>query len=362
MFIKMLDWFENLFDDWKFPLPLKPAVGALLLGVLGMGYLYLPGVAYYSPESYRLGMPLMENMPHVFGAGFTFIEKVLRGNVSFTLIFLLIFLKPLATSLTLGSGNSGGVFAPSLFTGAVCGGAFGYIANHLFPGIASDVGAYALVGMAAVFASAARAPLTAMLIVFEMSNDYSLILPLMVSGVVATSVAALISAESIYTIKLVRRGIRFAMGRDLDIMQGVKVEEVMNAAPIHFDINQPFTKLYYIFQETYFRGFPVVEGKDKLCGIVTLSDMARVLAAQPKISDLTIKDIATPNPITVFPDEPVWAAIQKMSPRDLSRLPVVSRKDGITLVGLISRSDIIRAYDVGIMRKQQESYPQNLLE
>lgn len=356
MFIKMLDWFENLFDDWNFPLPLKPAVGALLLGSLGLFYLYLPGVEYYSPESYRLGMPLMENMPHVFGAGFTFIEKVLRGNVSFLLIFLLIFLKPLATSFTLGSGNSGGVFAPSLFTGAVCGGAFGYVANQLFPGIASDIGAYALVGMAAVFASAARAPLTAMLIVFEMSNDYSLILPLMVSGVVATAVAALICPESIYTIKLVRRGIHFVMGRDLDIMQGVNVEEVMNAEPIHFDINQPFTKLYYVFQKTYFRGFPVVEKNNKLYGIVTLSDMARVLSEQHKISELTIRDIATPNPITVFPDEPVWAAIQKMSPRDLSRLPVVSRKDGKTLVGLISRSDIIRAYDVGIMRKQQESY------
>ncbi len=356
MFIKMLDCFETVFDNWSFPLFLKPAVGALLLGLLGLVYLYLPGVSYYSPESYRLGMPLMENMPHVYGAGFTFIEKVLQGKVSFLLIFLLIFLKPLATSFTLGSGNSGGVFAPSLFTGAVCGGAFGYLANQLFPGIASNIGAYALVGMAAVFAAAARAPLTAMLIVFEMSNDYSLILPLMVSGVVATAVASLLCPESIYSIKLVKRGIHFAQGRDLDIMQGVKVEEVMNNKPVYFNINMPFTDLYAVFQETHFHGFPVVQDHNNLYGIVTLADMTKILSKNHTIRDLTVRDVATKNPITVFPDDPVWTAIQKMSPLGLSILPVVSRQNDKELVGLISRSDIIRAYEVGIMRKQREDY------
>ncbi len=356
MFIYMLDFAETVFDKWRFPLALKPAAGALALGLLGLLYVYLPGVALYSPETFHLDMPLMGNIPHIYGAGFLFIEKILQGKVSFLLIFLLIFLKPLATSLTLGSGNSGGVFAPSLFTGAVCGGAFGYLANQLFPGIAGNIGAYALVGMAAVFASAARAPLTAMLIVFEMSNDYSLILPLMVSGIAATAISALLCPESIYTIKLVKRGIHFVKGRDLDIMQGVRVEEVMNEEPIHFNINLPFTNLYAVFQETHFHGFPVVEDNKKLYGMVTLEDMTRVLSGNNRISELKIIDVASANPVTVFPDEPVWAAIQKMSPRDLSRLPVVSREDGVTLVGLISRSDIIRAYEVGIIRKQRETY------
>jgi CIC family chloride channel protein len=230
------------------------------------------------------------------------------------------------------------------------------MANQFFPEIASGIGAYALVGMAAVFASAARAPLTAMLIVFEMSNDYSMILPLMVSGVVATAVASIICPESIYTIKLVKRGIHFVQGRDMDIMQGVKVEEVMNDEPIKFDLNLPFTNLYAVFQETHFHGFPIVHENNKLYGIVTLEDMTNVMLKKHKVSELVIKDVASKDPITVFPDEPVWAAIQKMSPRDLSRLPVVSRQDGQTLVGLISRSDIIRAYEVGIMRKQKEAY------
>ncbi len=354
-FIRILNFFENLFDNWKFPLPLKPAVGAFLLGILGLVYLQLPGVDYYSAEDYRLSMPLMENMPHVFGSGFTFIEKVLQGNVSFLLIFLLIFLKPLATSLTLGSGNSGGVFAPSLFTGAMFGGAFGYAANLFFPSIASDVGAYALVGMAAVFAAAARAPLTAMLIVFEMSNDYYLILPLMVAGVVATFIAEWLHPDSIYTIRLTKRGIRFEQGRDMDVMQGVTVDEVMNQRPISFDINLPFSKLYLAFQETYLQGFPIVHQNNKLYGMVTMQDVTRILSQTEKIGDLKVKDVATKDSETVFPDEPVWVAIQKMSPRDLARLPVISRNDG-TLIGLISQSDILRAYDVGIMRKQQAQY------
>lgn len=357
MFIRMLDTFENIFDNWKgCPLVLKPAVGALLLGLLGYCYLYLPGVSYYSAEEYRMTMPLMENMPHVFGSGFTFIEQVLQGKVSFLLIFLLIFLKPLATSFTLGSGNSGGVFAPSLFTGAMCGGAFGYAVNHYFPTVSGDIGAYALVGMAAVFAASARAPLTAMLIVFEMSNDYYLILPLMVAGVVATFVAEWLYKDSIYTSKLTKRGIRFFQGRDMDIMQEVLVEDVMNEEPFSFDVDLPFSDLYAVFQETHFQGFPVTQGNNRLYGIVTLQDMTRVLSKAHKISDLKVKDVSTTDPITVYPDEPVWAAIQKMSPRDLARLPVVSRDDSIELVGLISRSDILRAYDVGIMRKQQAQY------
>jgi len=356
MFIKMLSTFETVFDNWQFPLALKPAVGAMLLGLLGYFYLFFPNVHYLSSEESILRMPLMENMPHIFGSGFTFIESVLQGKVSFLLVFLLIFLKPLATSFTLGSGNSGGVFAPSLFTGAVLGGAYGYAVNKYFPDIAGNVGAYALVGMAAVFAAAARAPLTALLIVFEMSNDYLLILPLMVAGVVATLVAEWIHPDSIYTTKLTKRGIKFDQGRDLDVMQGVLVEEVMKKDPISFQIDQPFSELYAVFQETHLQGFPVTGDDNKLYGIVTMQDVTRVLSqSNVRVRELTVKDVATPNPIVAYAHEHVWAAIQKMAPRDLARLPVVTEKGG-ELIGLISRSDILKAYDVGIMKKQQTQY------
>ncbi len=358
MFIRMLNAFENIFDDWKFPETLKPAVGAFLLGLLGYTYLRLSGFLTFTPEEYRLGMPLVENIPHVYGSGFTFIEEVLQGKESLFLLAMLVFLKPLATSFTLGSGNSGGVFAPSLFTGAMLGGAFGYVAKALFPEITGEVGAYALVGMAAVFAAAARAPFTSILIVFEMSNDYHLILPLMAAGMVASSFAQWLYPESIYTLKLTKRGIRLEQGRDMDVMQGVLVEEVMNDSPITIYEDQKAADLFAIFQDTHLNGFPVITRDWEVFGIITLQDMERWLAKHEdkQIRDLKVRDVATTDPVTVFFDEPVWSAIQKMAPRDLARLPVISRQNPPKMIGLISISDILRAYEVGLIRKQHTQH------
>jgi CIC family chloride channel protein len=357
MFIRMLDAFEELFDHWKFPQAFKPAVGALLLGILAFSYPYLSGVLHVSTQEFRLGLPLIENLPHVYGSGFPFMEDALQGTASFWLFAVLVLLKPLATSFTLGSGNSGGIFAPSLFTGAVLGGAYGYIASAFFPDIAGEVGAYALVGMAAVFAAAARAPLTSILIVFEMSGDYHLILPLMTASIVGSSITQWLHPDSIYTLKLTKKGIRFDQGRDLDVMQGVMVEEVMNQAPITVHKDRSLAELFAIFQETHLYGFPVMENDEDLYGIVTLQDMERALAQKDVvIRDLKVRDVATSDTVTVFPDEPIWSAIRKMGPRDLARLPVVSRHAGQKLLGLISRSDILRAYDVGLLKKQQAQY------
>ncbi len=354
LFIRMLTWFEDIFDDWKFPLPLKPAVGALLLGIMGLLYLQLPGINSNNPAELQPGMPLIENIPHVYGSGFTFIEEALHGNTSFWILALLVLLKPLATSFTLGSGNSGGVFAPSLFIGAMLGGAMGKLFSAWQPELAGPSGAYALVDMAAVFAACARAPLTAMLIVFEMSNDYALILPLMLTAVTASYLAQYLHPESIYTMKLAKRGIRFEQGRDMDIMQGVQVREVMNREPVTIYTNQPLAELYQQFQETNLLGFPVLDGEESLWGIVSLQDLERTLSQSAiNLRTLKVEDIATIDPATVYADEPIWTAIQKMAPRDLARLPVVSRSSEKQLLGLISRSDILRAYDVGIVRKQR---------
>ncbi len=363
MFIRMLNFFEDSFDNWKFPLALKPAVGALLLGLLAYSYPYFANVSPVSSTDMHLGTPIVNNLPHVYGSGFAFLDLVLVNKAPFLLLLLLVILKPLATSFTLGSGNSGGVFAPSLFTGAVLGGAFGHIAAAFFPNIAGEVGAYALVGMAAVFAAAARAPLTSMLIVFEMSNDYHLILPLMTAGIIASGFAQLLHPDSIYTIKLAKKGIQFDEGRDLDVMQGVLVEEVMTQAPVTMHKDQSAVDLFAAFQETHLQGFPVMENDEDILGIVTLQDLERTMqnfdvdgGGQRLLKDVKVGDVTTTNPLTVFPDEPIWEAIKKMSPRDLARLPVVSRHAPKKMVGLISRSDILRAYDVGLVRKQRAQH------
>lgn len=353
LFIRMLNFAENVFDNWRFPQLFKPAVGASLLGIIGYIYMHIPNLV--DPNATGMhGAATSAAIPHMYGSGFPFIEYAIQGKASFWILVALIFLKPLATSCTLGSGNSGGVFAPSLFTGAMLGGAMGHIFAYFIPELSGNIGAYALVGMAALFSATARAPLTAMLIVFEMSNDYDMILPLMVAGITACYVAQWLHPESIYTMKLAKRGVRFSEGRDMDIMQGVRITEVMKKQPVTVHKDQPLSEVLALFQETNLLGFPVVSDSNKLWGIITLQDV-HMAQSQDNFSTKgqLISDIATEDPITVFPDEPIWAAIQKMSPRDLARLPVISRDGSGKLCGVISRSDILRAYDVGVVRKQR---------
>ncbi|MGW8249354.1 MAG: chloride channel protein [Anaerolineales bacterium] len=354
LFIKLLYWFEDRFDSWRFPDALKPAVGGLLLGLLAFVYPLIMAQALIPASESTLGVPIYANLPHIFSAGFETIEQTLLGNLSFMLLFAMIFLKPLATSFTLGSGNSGGVFAPSLFTGAALGGAFGRLMEYLAPGATAGPGAFASVGMAAVFAGAARAPFTAILIVFEMTDDYRLIIPLMTGVIVSLLVAEKLHKESIYTLKLARRGIKLQSGVDVDVMESVKVEEVMVADPLALSGSLPISVLESEFIRTGRHGFPVLNEEGSLYGIVSLEDYRRVLTDDDvDVNQLPIKDISTRKLITVYPDESVGEAMRKMAPRDLSRLPVVTRENPQQLVGVIRRNDIVRAYEVGALRREE---------
>jgi CIC family chloride channel protein len=345
-FIRLLYGFEDLFDRWRVSDAVKPAVGGLLLGGLALVYpwvLQLPG-----------GYPASANLPEIFGAGFTTIGNALQGNLPFGLLAALVLLKPLATSFTLGSGNSGGVFAPSLFLGAALGGAFGSVVEYLAPGATAGPGAFAVVGMAAVFAGAARAPFTAVLIVFEMTNDYRMIVPLMAGVIVSLILAERLHRESIYTLKLTRRGIHLKSGRDLDVMETVQVEEVMVRQPVTVPADLPVGRMADEFIRTGRHGFPVLNEDGSLFGMVSLEDYRRVAQKGGEIPDnLLVRDITTRDVVSVFPDESVGTVLRLMAPRDLSRLPVVTRGDPRRLVGVVRRNDMVRAYEYGTMRREE---------
>ncbi|HEV7189177.1 MAG TPA: chloride channel protein, partial [Blastococcus sp.] len=184
VFIRVLYGIEDLCDRlWRGPEWLRPAAGGLLLGLLLLA------------------------VPRMYGVGYPVLEDGVTGHYAVGLLLLLLVAKMVATSLTIGIGGSGGVFAPSLFVGAMLGAAFGQTAAAVAPGPTGAAGGFALVGMAALFAGAARAPITAVLIVFELTGEYSLILPLMLAVALATGVSHLLSRESVYTAKLVRRGV-----------------------------------------------------------------------------------------------------------------------------------------------------------
>jgi CIC family chloride channel protein len=326
VFVGALYWFEDLFDAWRFPEYVKPAAGGLLVGAIGFYF------------------------PHVFGVGYPAIGDALLDKLMLGTMGLLVLAKVLATSLTIGSGGSGGVFAPSLFIGAMAGGAFGNVVHQLLPNTTAVPGAYALVGMAAVFAGAAHAPITAIIILFEMTNDYRIILPLMLATVVSTLLSQRLRRENIYTLKLSRRGVRLEQGRDIDVMQGVLVGEAMTTNVDTVGADLPLIELDRAFHETHHHGFPVLDGNGGLFGVVTIQDLERARERGP-IPGMYVRDIATRSVLTAYPDEPVWTALRRLGTRDVGRLPVVDRQNPQRLVGIIRRHDIVRAYKVGIRRK-----------
>jgi CIC family chloride channel protein len=352
LFIRMLYTTEDLFDRWRaMPLWIKPAIGGLLLGLLALGYPYLLVQSGVEPGLASLGTPVIQNLPHVFGSGFAAIESVLSSPLPWILVGSLVLLKMLATSLTLGSGNSGGVFAPSLFMGAMLGGFFGVIAEGLFPAVAPHPGACALAGMAAVFAGAARAPLTAFLIAFEMSNAYEMILPLMATTITATVIAPKLSRESIYSLKLARRGIRLRHGRNVDVLDTVQVSEIMETDPPTVQASMSLRRLQRWFVESHHHGALVLDARDKLIGVITLQDLERAIHNVEEWQDTPVESVMTRDLLVAYRDEPIGAALQRLGLRDVGRLAVVDRTDPQILHGVIRRHDIARAYQTGIFRR-----------
>ena len=350
-FIRMLYWFEDLFDNWKFSNALKPAVGGLLLGLLGFAYpIALAWGGMPASEAHSV-LPITANIPHIYGAGFSVIEDALLGKASFVLLFLLIFLKPLATSFTLGSGNSGGVFAPSLFAGAALGGAFGLLVERIFPGATAGPGAFATVGMAAVFAGAARAPFTAILIVFEMTNDYHLMVPLMAAVIFSMLVAERLHKESIYTLKLARRGINLRRGRDVDVMENITVAEAMRPAPEPVPHNLPLRMVPALLDSARMHGLPVADKDGKLCGVITIQDVDNAVSDDEQNLDKPATHFCSQHLVVAYPDETVHHALERMSHRDIGRLPVVDHNKPTKLIGWISRADIVRAYERALTRR-----------
>ena len=258
---------------------MKPAVGAIFVGLIALVY------------------------PQALGTGLVSIGQALQGALPWTLMLALIFAKLVATTFTLGSGNSGGVFSPSLFMGAMLGGAFGSLVHAAFPAFTGGAGAYALVGMAAVFAAAAHAPLTAFLIVFEMSGDYRLILPLMITVGLSTLISQRLRRESIYTLKLVKRNIPLERDRDVDIMRGLSVGEVMTRDPDVMYGDASLQDLADALIQTRHHGFPVLDRDNRLLGIVTYDDL-KLATSNGSASDRTVADITRRDVVTVCPQDP----------------------------------------------------------
>ncbi|MEE9153400.1 MAG: chloride channel protein [candidate division NC10 bacterium] len=325
-FVRLLYRCEHLFDGWRFPAYWKPAVGGLMVGVVGFF------------------------LPQVFGTSFPAMEDTLNGRLPFLLMAVLIFGKMVGTSLTLGSGGSGGDLAPLLFIGAVLGGAYGHVVHGLFPTFTSGVGVYALVGMGAVFGGAAQAPITAIMLIFEMTGDYSIILPVMASTVISTIIYNMWHTETIYTLKVVSQGIRFKAGRDVDVMAATSVRDAMTHRLLWVPEEMTIEGFLQRSAEEHHEWFPVLNQAGELTGVVTAQDVQKALGndgnLQAKVGELATKDL-----VTVSPSNSLHDVLVRFHVRDLGHLPVVDPGDPRKLLGIISRAHIVRAYNRALVTK-----------
>jgi CIC family chloride channel protein len=265
----------------------------------------------------------------------------------------LVFLKILATSVTLGSGGSGGIFAPSLFMGAMLGYFFGSFIHQYFPEISASPGAYALVAMGGLVAGTTRAPITAIIIVFELTNDYHIILPLMVTCIISTILSSKLSSESIYTLKLLLRNIGIKEGIETNVMDSILVKDIYNSKFESLNASDNFSQVVKKVIRGKDSDYPVLAGNKKLVGVISLNDIKDYLFDRDSLQDILIAgDIANTDFGSVTPEDNCSIAMEKFRHSNYEGLPVVSKNDKKNIIGFVWKKDILDAYHKSIERRE----------
>jgi len=281
------------------------------------------------------------------------LHKSLRGEMLGIILLCLLMAKILATSITLGSGGSGGIFAPSLFMGAVLGGAFGQFCHILFPQTTASSGAYALVGMGAVFAGTTRAPITAMIIIFEMTSNYRIILPLMFACTISLLISSFFSRESIYTLKLIRKGVNIYGGKELNVLKRLKVSQVMIPDIELVSPSIPLAKLATRMMASSHAHFFVVGDDNRIHGHISLENLRPILKDYESVRQVVIaSDLMNQEVTVVNTKESLDMVMQLFGKFKLDQIPVVDKGQ---LVGTIRRSDLIETYNREIFKLDMAS-------
>jgi chloride channel protein, CIC family len=327
LFISVLHRVETLFSRLRCPEYFKPMVGGLGVGLIALTY------------------------PEVLGVGFSVIDHALMGGYPAAFMLLLLGLKVLATSLTLGSGGHGGVFFPALFLGAMAGGSFGALVHGLLPDTTASAGAYGMVAMGALVSGTTHGPISAILMLFEMTGNYRIILPLMMACIVSSITATQWLTHSIYTLGLAAKGVNLEAGREINVLNALSVREAMNPYPEAVPENLTLRSFTERLSRSKHNSFPVVDEKGALTGVISSLDYQSVLFDENLRDLVIVKELASPGVVTVSTDDTLYTALQRIASKDFSMLPVVASKDPAKLVGILSRRDIIGAYEKAVIKK-----------
>jgi H+/Cl- antiporter ClcA len=324
-FTKTLKIFQDLFAGQiprleligQIPMPLKIAIGGLCIGITAT------------------------QLPEVMGIGYETVESVLQDS-PFSLEFrvLLLTAKLLLTAISLGSGFVGGTFAPAIFLGAILGSGYGQALSFLMPAsipIAAPP-AYALVGMAAVLAGTVRAPLTAVLLLFEMTRDYRIVLPLMAAV-----------GLCVWMVELLNPLQGKQIATEVDILQNIKIAEVMNSHPMSFRASMPVLQAAQVLTSGYFHSALVMDSSHQLIGIITTEDIERSL--NKHLNSLTVSDVCSRDLLYTHADESLADALRRMETRDIRQLPVVDRNIITRVLGIVDRQTITTAYSTALTKQ-----------
>lgn len=328
-FIKLLYALEDFFDDWKFPDYIKPAIGGLIVGGLGIVF------------------------PAIYGVGYEGINESLAGHISWNILLILMVLKIVATSFTLGSGGSGGIFAPSLFIGAMIGNAVGMLVHQFFPTITASSGAYSMVGMGAFVGAVTHAPITSIIIIFEMTNDYTIILPLMIATIIAVTFTTKMQPESIYTLKLVKRGIHFFKEKEINVLQFLKVEDVYKKDCERLAPDTPFKDIIATIMNSEHEIFCVVDENDRFLGYVTEKSIRTVMDDPTPLNNIILAyDLIETNPTYITPDTNLDTVMKVFGKSGVGELPVVDAQKSHLLLGYLTRQILIDEYNKELARRE----------
>ncbi len=321
VFIKTLYGIEDIFETKINLKPwVKPAIGGLITGIIAFKF------------------------PELYGFDDSATHTALIGRTEISILAVLVAAKILATSFTLGSGGTGGLFTPSLFIGAMFGALFGNIANKVMPGLTAPPGAYALVGMAVIISGTIHAPLTALIMIFEVTGDYRIILPLMLGTVAAVIVAKALEEESIYTMKISTFSSKTAGGKNIEILKAHKITNlILTDVPIIYEYT-PFEEILNIFMKSHYTTFPVLDKNNRVRGTISLRELRPVLFDRSVAPLLLATDIMTENVFVLDKNNTLEEALQKMEIDDSDLLPVVESPETMRYIGMVAREDIWRMY------------------
>ena len=328
-YIRSISFAEGLFDRHvRLPRWLRPALGGLLLGLIALA------------------------LPQVMGDGRTLSNSAFAGTLPALLLIALAFAKMLATSLTLGSGGSGGVFSPALSIGALLGAGVGTLAAPLLGSHFGGIAAYAVAGMGGLIAGAMLAPITAILMIFEITSNYAIILPVMIACILSTVLVTKLTGNlSVYTFKLAREGIRLFRGGSPDLLQSHPARDHMRPRVETIRPGESASSLMNRLLASDVSQFYVVDAAETLLGAIALSDARRVLLSPPGlVSILLAEDVMRKNVPFVLPDESLSSTLAKFATAGLQELPVVHSAADQRILGTLAYPDVLSAYQDELLK------------